>query len=84
MATAENKLARALPGPGWTLPKLTELAKELIDELGDLTGYEFYKLMQLPVDGEVSIALPEVLVGIRNAYWSKQGKTPPDLDEEFM
>lgn len=83
MTTASKKLENAVPGPGWTLPKLTELAKELIVELGDLEGYEIYKLMQLSGDAETSLALPEVLVGIRNAYWAKKGETPPDLDEVY-
>lgn len=84
MATASDKLEMAIPGPGWTLPKLTELAQGLIEEVGDLAGYELYSLLQLPGDAQVAAALPGVLAEIRRAYWEAKNEPPPEVDENYM
>jgi hypothetical protein len=77
--TAVEKLSIATPGDEWDLKAIEGLAKELIDELGDLDGQVSYELGMLVTDPDIEEEVSKKLYDLRAAHWKKLGKTPPEL-----
>jgi hypothetical protein len=75
---AFEKLQDAAPGPEWTTDKIVELARDIIEEVGDLTDGAIYGLTMLAMhhDGQSS-EVNDRLLTIREEHWRGEGKPVP-------
>lgn len=78
--SAKHKLDGATLSDAWTTQKVLGLAKELIDELGDLSGKTSYCLLKITPPKHHKTVISG-LNKIRKDYWEARGEAPPALDD---
>jgi len=75
--TAAEEFGQAVQGT-YSLEKILDLARRLIEEQGGLSGQDMYDLALLN-DGSQAKEVVSGLNKIFNDYWERLGKKPPNL-----